>query len=158
MDLNSALPRTSSVCEASVDIEQLLTDGKRIQISPQGFSMYPLFIPGRDSAILEQVPLSTLRRGDVVLYRRPGSILVLHRICRIQKNGFYLVGDNQWEIEGPLHADQIRAKLIAVRRNGKTFSVKNPLYRILTGLWLWMLPLRPLCFRVSAALKKGLHK
>lgn len=154
MDLNSVLPGT----EAPIDIEQLLAEGKRIQINPQGFSMYPLFIPGRDSAILEQVPFSTLRRGDVVLYRRVHSILVLHRICKIDGTKFYMVGDNQSEVEGPLDTGQIRGKLIAVRRKGKTFSVKNPLYRFLTGLWLCMLPIRPLCFRLSAALKKAFKK
>lgn len=154
MDLNSVLSRK----EPSVDIEQLLADGKRIEVSPQGFSMYPLFIPGRDSAILEQTPFSMLCKGDVVLYRRTHSILVLHRICRIDGTKCYMVGDNQWEIEGPLDAEQIYGKLIAVRRNGKTFSVKNPVYRILSGLWLWMLPVRPFCFRLSTSIKKRLLK
>ena len=30
------------------DLEQLLQEGNIIRLKPQGFSMYPLFIPGRD--------------------------------------------------------------------------------------------------------------
>ena len=136
------------------DIEQLLRDGNIIKIKPQGYSMYPLFVPGRDEALISQVTAESLRRGDVILYRRDHSILVLHRICRICSEGIYMVGDNQSEVEGPLRPDQLRGKLIAFVRNGKEISVTNPLYRFLSSLWLLMLPLRPLCFRLTAFIRK----
>lgn len=132
------------------DLEALLQDGNIIRIRPQGYSMYPLFIPGRDEALIESVSADTVRKNDVVLYRRDQSILVLHRICKITAEGFFMVGDNQSEIEGPLRADQIKGRLIAFVRNGKEISVKNPLYRFLSALWLFMLPLRPVCFRITA--------
>ena len=118
------------------DLEALLQDGNIIRIRPQGYSMYPLFIPGRDEALIESVSADTVRKNDVVLYRRDQSILVLHRICKITAEGFFMVGDNQSEIEGPLRADQIKGRLIAFVRNGKEISVKNPLYRFLSALWL----------------------
>ena len=135
------------------NLEQLLKEGNIIRIKPQGYSMYPLFIPGRDEALIESVEPSKLRKGDVALYRRDQGILVLHRICRIHASGFYMVGDNQYEIEGPLRKDQIKGKLIGFVRNGKEFSVRNPLYRLLASLWLLLLPLRPMCFKISAVLK-----
>lgn len=136
-----------------IDLEKLLKEENIIRIKPQGYSMYPLFIPGRDEALIEAVTPSELRRGDVALYRRDQGILVLHRICQIDASGFYMVGDNQYEIEGPLRKDQMRGKLIGFIRNGKEFSVRNPFYRLLSSLWLLLLPLRPICFKVSAALK-----
>ena len=136
------------------DIEQLLQDGNILKIRPQGYSMYPLFISGRDQALVQQVSLDSLRKNDVVLYRRDHSILVLHRICRITRDGFYMVGDNQSEIEGPLRPDQVRGKLIGFIRKGREISVRNPLYRVLSSLWLLMLPVRPLCFRLTAFLRK----
>lgn len=72
--------------------------------------MYPLFIPGRDEACIEHVAFSSLKRDDVVLYRRDESILVLHRIWKITGDSFYMVGDNQTQIEGPLRADQVPRK------------------------------------------------
>ena len=52
------------------DLEALLRDRNIIRIKPQGYSMYPLFIPGRDEALIQEVPVSSLRRNDVILYRR----------------------------------------------------------------------------------------
>ena len=36
-----------------IDLEQLLREGNIIRIKPQGYSMYPLFIPGRDEALIQ---------------------------------------------------------------------------------------------------------
>ena len=88
--------------DSQADLEQLLRDGNIIRIKPQGFSMYPLFIPGRDEALIQQVPVASLKRNDVALYRRDQGILVLHRIVRVTSEGYYMTGDNQYEIEGPL--------------------------------------------------------
>lgn len=140
------------------DIEQLLKDGSAIQLKPQGYSMYPLFHPGRDEAVIEAYPIDQLRRGDVILYRRDQGILVLHRICRITSDGFYLVGDNQTEIEGPLRPDQIRGKMTGIVRGRKSFSVSHPLYRVLSSLWLFLRPIRPLFWRTAALFRKILQK
>lgn len=136
------------------NIEQLLRDGNTIKLKPQGYSMYPLFYPGRDEAIIEPVDPSDLRRGDVALYRRRQSILVLHRIWKIREQKFYMVGDNQSEIEGPLDPDQFLGRLCGFVRNGHTISIKNPLYRILSSLWLRMLPVRPVVYRTTRRLRQ----
>lgn len=119
-----------------IDLEQLLREGNIIRIKPQGYSMYPLFIPERDEALIQQTDYTDCHRNDVVLYRRDQGILVLHRICRITSDGFYMVGDNQYEVEGPLRQDQIIGKLIAVNRNSREFTVGNPFYKFVSSLWL----------------------
>lgn len=123
--------------EPKIDLEKLLNDGAIIRIKPQGYSMYPLFIPGRDEALIQQIPIGYLRRNDVVLYRRAHSILVLHRIYAVTPAGFFMVGDNQSELEGPIQPEQIKGKLIAFIHNGKEISVNNIPYQILSFLWLW---------------------
>lgn len=140
--------------DSRLDLEKLLQDGNIIRIKPQGYSMYPLFIPGRDEALIQQVSIHSLRRNDVILYRRRHSILVLHRICHITPEGFFMVGDNQYELEGPLRPEQVKGKLIAFIHNGKEFSVTNPFYRFLSSLWLFLLPVRPFCFKLTAFLRK----
>ena len=112
-----------------IEIEKLLSEGKTVQISPIGYSMYPLFVPGRDMARISPSHGTKLGRGDVALYRREGSILVLHRIWKREGDRFYFVGDNQKEIEGPLPLQQIRGKLVGFERRGTYISVKNPVYR-----------------------------
>ena len=144
--------------EIKQDIEALLLQGSAVQFKPQGYSMYPLFVHGRDQAVVAPVNAEQLKRGDVVLYRRDESILVLHRIWKHRGDRFYLVGDNQKEIEGPLRPDQMRGILVEIVRNGRRFSVKNPIYRILSALWLLLRPLRPLLSHIAAGCKRLLSK
>lgn len=145
-------PYTSS-SPFSIDIEQLLADGKTIKIKPQGYSMYPLFVPGRDEACIECTHFSSLKRGDVILYRRDNGVLVLHRIWKITENSFYMVGDNQTDIEGPLRADQFRGKLVGIVRNQEFIDVKNSLYRLLSSLWLSLRPIRPCFWKFMSCLR-----
>ena len=137
----------------TADIEGLLEQGQSIQIQPQGYSMYPMFVPGRDAAVIEGVGGARLKRGDVVLYRREGGILVLHRIYRVRKDGFYMVGDNQSEVEGPLRESQIKGILTGFVRKGKYRSVRNPVYRLASRLWLFLRPVRPVLSGMAAAVK-----
>ncbi len=123
-------------------IEELLSRGESVQVAPEGYSMYPMFVPGRDQAILKRADTKRLKKGDVILYRRPGSILVLHRICKYTPEGFFMVGDNQIEIEGPLAKEQIIGVLTGFVRKGRAISVQNPVYVICAKLWLFLRPIR----------------
>ena len=129
------------------DIEALLVQGNNIQIKPQGYSMYPVLVPGRDEVVVEPVAERRLKRGDVVLYRRVaenvGHILVIHRIWKVKPEGIYLVGDNQKEIEGPLMRSQMKGIMVGMYRKGRYISARNPWYRLLTGGWLLLRPIRP---------------
>lgn len=128
--------------ETRADIEQLLRDGNTVQTVIKGYSMYPLLVSDRDSVILAPLEGYAPKRGDVVLYRREGSILVLHRIWKVRQDGVYMVGDNQTEIEGPLRQEQIRGKLVAFIRKGKYVSVSRISYRVYAAVWLWLRPIR----------------
>lgn len=142
------------------DIEKLLAEGKSIQIKPQGYSMYPVLVPGRDEAIVE--PFNSeinLRRGDVVLYRRfteqgEKDILVLHRIWKVSQEGVFFVGDNQKVIEGPLKQEQVIGIMVSLIRKGKLISTANPIYKLLTGIWLTLRPLRPAISKTVAKIKR----
>lgn len=144
--------------EEKQDIEQLLAAGNSIQLSPRGYSMYPLFVPGRDRAVIAPLDAGRLRRGDVVLYRRKEGILVLHRIWRCGGNRFYMVGDNQRAVEGPLYREQIKGILVGVVRRGRYFSVKNPVYRFLSWVWLMLRPLRPFLSGAVARWKRAIKR
>lgn len=136
-----------------VDIEALLASGESVQFAPQGWSMYPLIVYGRDQVIVAPADGHKLRRGDVALYRRDGSVLVLHRVWRVSADGIWFVGDNQKAVEGPLRPDQVRGVMTAVLRKGKYISVTDASYRFLSGLWLLARPLRPVLSKIAAFLK-----
>jgi len=149
--------KQNDTLEVRQDIEQLLREGNSLCIKPQGYSMYPVLVPGRDEVIIEPVCVEKLRRGDVVLYRRDpvpgGNILVLHRIWKVKPEGFFLVGDNQKEIEGPLRANQMKGIMVGMNRKGRFIPASNPVYRCMTGLWLWLRPVRPVISKAVAAVK-----
>lgn len=147
-------PERGKTGAEKLDIEKLLGAGQTIQLKPQGYSMYPLFVPGRDEARIAPIGDRRVKRGDVVLYRRDQSILVLHRIVRRDAAGIYLTGDNQKEIEGPLREDQMRGILIGFVRKGRYISVKNIVYRMYAGIWLYLRPFRPFISRTVAKIKR----
>ena len=128
--------------ENATDIGKLLLEGRQIQIPVKGYSMYPMLVPGRDEAIVQQADVSLLKRGDVVLYRRIQGILVLHRIWRVKGDDFYMVGDNQMELEGPLDKSQICGRLVGFVHNGRRISVTDPFYLFYSRIWLFVRPCR----------------
>lgn len=140
------------------DVEELLSRGRTVQFMPRGYSMYPLFVPGRDEAVVAPADPGRLKRGDVVLYRRDGGILVLHRIWKRKGDEFYLVGDNQREIEGPLRPDQIKGVLVRIIRKGRQFSVTNVIYRLAAALWLLFRPMRTFISHAVAGCKRLLRR
>lgn len=74
-------------------VEQVLQRDGRYIVTPVGISMRPMLRSRTDTVLVVSVTRD-LRRGDVVLYRRPDGKMVLHRICRVKKNQYVLGGDN----------------------------------------------------------------
>ena len=94
-----------------MDIEKLLEQGKRLRIKPRGYSMYPLIVPGRDEVFVERVSPESLRRGDVVLYRRRDeNILVLHRIWKRKGDAFFWWATIRKKSKVPLNPRRLRGK------------------------------------------------
>ncbi len=140
--------------------ETLLREGKAVCISPRGHSMYPLLIPGTDKVVIEPSPGRRLKRGDIALFRRKGSKLVLHRIVRIKRDRtgerlFYFCGDNQREIEGPVYEEDICGVVTRIEKPKLKFSVRNPLYVLSVFIWMILRPVRPNISRFLARFKKG---
>lgn len=120
----------------------MLQEGHKLKIAPHGYSMYPFLISDRDEVVLK-IPQRKLKRGDVVLYRRENGIHVLHRIHHIKNNSYFLIGDSQTEIEGPLEEKQIFAVAESIIRKGKTISCESKGYLLLYGIWLRIRIIRP---------------
>lgn len=139
-------------------IMPLLENEQTIEIHPHGSSMYPLITSPSDSVIVRPIDGKAVKRGDIILYRRTSGLLVLHRICHVKKDGFYFTGDNQTEIEGPLQAQQLLAKVTHIRRKGHTFSVKNPIYLVCSHIWLILRPVRPFISRPIGKVWRLIHK
>lgn len=141
---------TSSL-KAYETIHKALQEHQPIVIHPQGTSMFPLLKEGRDSVVAAPFGDHAPGVNDIILYRRDNGLLVLHRLCKVKKDGYYFVGDNQTEKEGPLRREQLLAYVTQITRNGHTFSTRHPLYAAVSRMWLF---LRPVRHKISKPAKK----
>ncbi len=121
----------------------MLKAGRKLRISPTGFSMYPFLVSKRDEVILIPADRKELQKGDICLYRRDDSLHVLHRLHHITDDGYYMLGDSQTWIEGPLRRDQILAVAESIIRKGRQISCDSRKYLFLYRLWMKIRPLRP---------------
>lgn len=110
-------------------IKEKLSSGAKVRIVPGGISMLPLIVPERDSVELEAVP-EKLKKYDVVLYKRPSGMFVLHRIVGIRDGKYVMCGDNEMSRECGIEHDAVKARMSTVIRNNKEISVKSLKYKL----------------------------
>lgn len=123
-------------------IKEILDKGKSTRITVTGMSMYPFLRENIDSVELSKADLSNIRRGDIIMILRDSNVYVMHRVIKTEKNCFYMVGDAQQDIEGPLRYDQIFAKVTSVWRKDKKIDVSNVWWNFLSNFWMILLPFR----------------
>ena len=140
------------------NLEKIIEENELVQIKPEGYSMYPLMVPGRDQVVIKKADPCKIRRGQVWLYRRGNGMLVLHRVWKVRSDGIYMVGDNQTETEGPLPKEAFIGIVVSFIRNGKSFGAENIIYVILSRGWLLLRPFRKSIKKPFAALKRELKK
>lgn len=133
---------------------ECLSNGQKARITVTGNSMSPFLKEIRDSVELAGTQFDHIKRGDIVLIRRLTGAYVLHRVLRKKKDCFFMVGDAQQWIEGPLKPDQLIAKVTKVWRKGKEIECERLLWKIPALLWLRLRAYRGFMFRFYSFLKK----
>lgn len=137
---------TSGTVELGTYLSALtaLTDrGESVSLAVTGSSMSPFLVPGRDQLCFRRVE-GPLKRGDMALFRRRNGAYVMHRIARVDPAaGYYLVGDGQQELEGPVAPEQICGIVTRVCRKGIWQGPESFWWRFFAGPWLWLRPMRP---------------
>lgn len=123
-------------------IKEILEGGGRAWITVTGMSMYPFLREDEDCVELSSASIETIRRGDIVLIQRFTGEYILHRVLRVGKGSFYIIGDAQQWIEGPLLPEQLIAVVTAIKRNKLQFSCHNKLWKLLVRVWINIVPLR----------------
>lgn len=104
-----------------------------------GTSMRPLIRQGKDVMIISSLDHlgRDLRKMDVPLYKRESGQYVLHRIIKINKDGYVIRGDNTYSNEHGVTDHQIIGVLTGVIRNGKEISVNSFGYKVYSYFWLY---------------------
>lgn len=123
-------------------VQEIIEQGKCVRMGVSGTSMYPFLRDGIDSVEFVNVDFPDLSKGDIVLICRKSGAYIMHRVLKKYEDCFYMVGDAQQWIEGPIYKDQVIAKAVAVWRKDRRISVDDPAYRALTQFWLILRPWR----------------
>lgn len=131
-------------------LRELVEEGREVNMVVWGSSMTPFLGHGRDT-IFFSAPERELRRGDMVFYQRDSGQFVMHRIWKVKKDGYYIVGDAQTDIEGPIRRDQIFARITKVKRKGKMISNGDFWWEFFEKVWIRMVPLRPVIVKLYRA-------
>ncbi len=116
-------------------------EGKVVSMLIAGSSMAPFLCHNRDYIYFTK-PERELRRGDMVFYQRDSGQYVMHRIYRVKPDGYYMVGDAQTQIEGPLRREQIFAVITQVKRAGKTIRPGDFWWEFFEHIWIRIVPAR----------------
>ncbi len=109
--------------------EDILTSGSALRLKVTGISMAP-FLRGGEVLILKKANCSSLKRGDLILFRSPLGISILHRIVRIKcgKNGvssFQTKGDRLIAFDEPVFKDEILGKVCVVEKGTKSIDMET---------------------------------
>ena len=116
-------------------------EGKVVSMLIAGSSMAPFLCHNRDYIYFTK-PERELRRGDMVFYQRDNGQYVMRRIDRVKHEGYYMVGDAQTQIEGPLRRDQIFAVITQVKRAGKMIRPGDFWWEFFEHIWIRIVPAR----------------
>ena len=122
-------------------LRELAGEGRVVSMLIAGSSMSPFLCHNRDYIYFTK-PDRELRRGDMVFYQRDTGQYVMHRIYKRKKDDYYMVGDAQTRIEGPLRGDQIFARIIKVKRKGRIIEPGNFWWEFFEHVWIRIIPLR----------------
>lgn len=122
-------------------LRELAEEGRVVSMLVVGSSMSPFLCHKRDYIYFTK-PDRELRRGDMVFYQRDTGQYVMHRIYKRKKDDYYMVGDAQTQIEGPLRGDQIFARIIKVKRKGRIIEPGNFWWEFFEHVWIRIIPMR----------------
>lgn len=122
-------------------LRELTEEGKEVSLLIAGSSMSPFLIHERDYICFKK-PDRELRKGDMVFYQRKTGQFVMHRIWKVRSEGFYIVGDAQTEIEGPVEREQIFAIVTRVKRKDKWIKPGDFWWEFFEKVWINLVPVR----------------
>ena len=143
------------------NIEQCLQELGYAVVPVRGTSMWPLLKEGKTRVQVEVKEGKQVRKGDIVLYRRKDGTLVLHRIMKVEEDGFRVCGDHQWKLDEKVQEEQILAMAQGFFKNGNYIDEKTWWYRLYKRFWNGNLTVRRCCLaflRLSGLEKRSLNK
>ena len=122
-------------------VVQLIENGHTATIVARGNSMRPFIEDGRDKLVLGRV--DSIAEGDVVLAEVSEGCFVCHRVDKFAGGMVTMRGDGNVVGTEVFPEEKVRAKLIQVIRNGKTYTLTTSrAWKLYSAVWPRLLPVR----------------
>lgn len=134
-------------------LRKLVEEGHQVGMTIIGTSMQPFLVDQRDE-IFFQKPQRKLRAGDMVFYQRLDGRYVMHRICKKKNADYFMAGDHQNILEGPIAEEQIFAVVTDVKRKGRLLDEKSFVWRFYAVVWRYLFPVRGVLLRGNSIFQK----
>jgi len=124
-----------------------------------GGSMLGTLRPG-DQVVIEPVPSTAIRPGDVVAFRSTTAddekIPIIHRVVAIRPAGLLTQGDNNAQVDAELvTADRLLGRVTYVEGGGRRRLVRGGRAG---QLWVVYLRARRRAYKIAACLGRGLYR
>lgn len=122
-------------------VVQLIENGHTATIVARGNSMRPFIEDGRDKLVLGRA--DSIAEGDVVLAEVSEGCFVCHRVDKVAGGMVTMRGDGNVVGTEVFPEEKVRAKLIQVVRNGKTYTLTTSrAWKLYSAIWPRLLPVR----------------
>ena len=86
--------RESDLARSELIIRAMIEGGGTFTLRPQGNSMRPTIVPGRDTVSIVKLN-GRAQKHDILFYKRPDGQFVLHRVVKVRPADYVLCGDHQ---------------------------------------------------------------
>ena len=86
--------RESDLARSEPIIRAMIEGGGTFTLRPQGNSMRPTSVPGRDTVSIVRLN-GRAKKHDILFYKRPDGQFVLHSVTRVRREDYVLCGDHQ---------------------------------------------------------------
>ena len=126
-------------------ITDSISKGKEVNLTVTGDSMYPLLKSRVDTVVLT-IP-KTLKKRDIVFYKRDNGSYILHRILKIKDGILTIAGDNELKKEFPVREDQVIGVVKSFTRKNTVYSTNALWYKFYSIVWCLFFPIRPFMLR-----------
>ncbi|MDD3958397.1 MAG: S24/S26 family peptidase [Candidatus Izemoplasmatales bacterium] len=136
--------------------QEILDEKGYLIISPSGRSMWPLIRENKDA--IKLVPPGTIKKRDIILYRRRDGHYIVHRVIKVLQESVVLCGDNQWKLEKDITYPMILAVMEGYYRNEKYRSAHHAGYRLYSRIWVAFRWVRFIRDRLRNVLRKVLGR
>ncbi len=141
----------------SMRYEEYLEQNGSMTYSNVGVSMMPLLKQGRDLFTVKKKGKQRCKKYDVVLYRRPPSHYVLHRVIKVRAHDYVILGDNCTVREYGITDRDIIGVMTGYVHNGRKRTTDFWGYRLYSFLWVNFSGLRILLQKSKRRLGRILH-